>query len=90
MTPPAQIVASFQGQPDTTQLTYPLPSLPDSSLPPGSEAHSDFLFSVYTAVGKMQDDINVFLTQQMEQNSAETVDTTAEDNYGEEGADSEE
>jgi Gon7 family len=65
-----------------------------SSDPPTTEERTAYLTELRSSIGQIQDEINVFLTQKMEEDKAQagaaTDDAKAEENYGEEEATSEE
>lgn len=66
-------------------------TLPASSHTPSTEDRTTYLSALHESIGKMQDEVNAFLTQKMEEDkraagnaAATTEETKEEENYGEE------
>lgn len=66
-------------------------TLPACAQTPSTEERTAYLASLHASIGKMQDEVNAFLTQKMEEdkmsagNAAQTADEAKEEeNYGEE------
>jgi len=66
-------------------------ALPSCSPTPATEERTAYLSALHTSVGKMQDEVNAFLTQKMEEDKNATGSSAdpaneakEEENYGEE------
>ncbi|MCJ1445410.1 MAG: hypothetical protein MMC23_005915 [Stictis urceolatum] len=81
--------ADYQGPADTKEFQHPIGSL---SLNHSVKDKTEYLSTLRASIVKMQDEINVFLTEKMEEdnsNSKAVDDQKEEENYGEEVVDEE-
>ena len=81
------LTASYEDTTQTQNFDQPLPLLAEDH---STEQKTAYLGSLRSAVTKMQEEINVFLTKKMEEDKAsvnkpqEVDDAKEEENYGEE------
>jgi hypothetical protein len=66
-------------------------SLPLCSSTPSTESRRAYLSTLHTSIGKLQDEVNSFLTQKMEDDQKTVImeEVKEEQNYGEEVIDDE-
>lgn len=70
MSTPASLTASYASPTASQIFSLALPAVPDSD---SVEAKTTFISVVRTNISQMQNDINVFLTQKMEEDKADEV-----------------
>lgn len=90
----AQLTAAYKSPDSTRNFSLDLPSLPEDPKALGTREKTVYLSALRSNISKMQDDMNAFLTQKMEEEKADggnadigkkkTREEQEEEMYGEE------